>query len=261
MTKSQCKILTILILMFFIQVRVYAKEPLPDAEIAWQEKIENRYIVQYSKLKNKNWTQPSTIYNGSLDCLHPSITSNNQGTTWIAWTLSDGKSSNIATCEIRDGMCAHVEMLHTQMPSNIAPSIIMDKSGCLWVVWTGFDGKDDEIFCSRKEEGGTWSTPLQVNGDDHYPDILPYIILNDQYRPTVYWHGYNGEKYVEYFAVWEGNAWSTEKTSDHLNAYREMLVQKKVDIPNLPAFVEENAKGSMHIKSERHFQSISINQN
>jgi hypothetical protein len=239
---------------------LYADEPIPDAQMAWQEKANSRYTVQYSQMKNGNWDQPKNIYDSSLDCLHPSITSDPAGGTWISWTLTDGKTSNIAICKMDDGKCLNVDVLRNQMTSNVAPSILADKSGKLWVVWSGFDGKDDEIFYSINE-GGHWTEPKQINEDDTYPDILPNLILNDNDRPVVYWYGFNGDKYVEYYSIWNGKNWSSEKTIDDLVSYTDMLAKKKMNLPKLPPFLTTKEKGAIHIKGENSYQSIPINEN
>ena len=145
----------------------------------------------------------------------------------------------------------------------MAPSAIVDGNGDTWLVWSGTDQTDDDIFFSRWKNGH-WTSPLRVNTDDHWPDILPQLSLTSTGMPQVTWSGYDGNKYSAFFMQWTGTNWGPERVADEPLGHLSDPMAKSAGtdmaaiISDLPEFVTDMNQATIHFRRQGKANTIRL---
>jgi len=232
-------------------------EIAPKAEIVWSEVIGGTYQVFYSALiDNQSWSLKIQISKSDALNVAPAISSGSDGITWIVWSSVEGADSQLAY-RFFDGVTWSVpKKISTHLSSNTGPSIIIDGDNIPWIVWAGFDSIDDDIY-STKWNGSDWATPSRVNMDNDVPDVLPRIIIAADNIPSVYWSGFNGDTYSNYVSTWTGDGWSQKKIVENQN-YKALFESGMELMPDLPGFIKDPQKASIHIRMKSGLQSIPL---
>jgi uncharacterized repeat protein (TIGR01451 family) len=73
-------------------------------------------------------------------------------------------------------------------PDNIFPSIAQDKAGNLYAAWTE-SGTYNTYYSYSADSGTTWSPKVQVNRDDVFSTVLPWIDAGDDGRVAISFYG------------------------------------------------------------------------
>ncbi|MDQ3407784.1 MAG: hypothetical protein M3472_06465 [Chloroflexota bacterium] len=73
-------------------------------------------------------------------------------------------------------------------PDNIFPSIAQDKAGNLYAAWTEA-GTYNTYYSYSTDSGTTWSPKVQVNRDDVFSTVLPWIDAGDDGRVAISFYG------------------------------------------------------------------------
>jgi hypothetical protein len=73
-------------------------------------------------------------------------------------------------------------------PDNIFPSIAQDNAGNLYMAWTEA-GTYNTYYAFSTDSGTTWSPKVQVNRDDIFSTVLPWIDAGDDGRIAVSFYG------------------------------------------------------------------------
>ncbi len=225
------------------------------AEIAWEEFDGEDYDIYYSNFDGSSWTPKIKLSHNSYADIYPSISSGADGRIWVVWTTLIGTEVHLSYSNFDGGSWSYSKQISTSLSSNTAPSIIVDKSNIPWIVWAGFDGQDDEIFFIFFY-GYEWDAPSRVNKDDSMPDILPVIGIDSFVKPYVVWSGYDGERYKNYSSKWTGSEWADEIESHKNDLYRSMIKNAINIVPDLPEYIDDPDKVSIHIKNAGQIQSI-----
>jgi len=218
-----------------------------QAELTWAAFDGENYEIFFSSLSNDLWTEKVQLTNNNFTNILPSISSGTDGIVWIVWSAVNELKSNLFFSNTSGDSWPDPVQISTNLSSNTSPCIIVDNENIPWIVWAGFDGQDDDIFFT-KWNGNNWDVPLRVNKNDSVPDILPSIIIDEEGTPVVYWSGYDGNKYRNYFSKWTGTEWEYEIISEERNIYQLMIMKEADNIPNLPDFLDDPDMASIHIK-------------
>ena len=228
-----------------------------EAELVWSEFDGEDYEIYFSNLSNNKWASKVQITNNNLTDFHPCISSGDDGITWAVWSAISGEKTHLFYSNLDGSSWSTPTQINTNLSSNIAPSIIIDNENIPWVVWAGFDGQDDDIWFTRWN-GDDWEEPQRVNKDDSMPDILPIIGIDEEGKPWVKWSGYDGERYINYSCKWTGAEWSDEKGAKRSNSYNSMIKNEVDLIPELPDFLDDSDKASIHITGGGQIKSIPL---
>lgn len=73
-------------------------------------------------------------------------------------------------------------------PDNIFPSIAQDAAGTLYIAWTEA-GTYNTYYAFSTNSGTTWSPKVQVNRDDIFSTVLPWIDAGDAGRIAISFYG------------------------------------------------------------------------
>lgn len=73
-------------------------------------------------------------------------------------------------------------------PDNIFPSLAQDKAGNLYAAWTEA-GTYNTYYAYSTDSGTTWSPKVQVNRDDVFTTVLPWIDAGDDGRVAISFYG------------------------------------------------------------------------
>jgi hypothetical protein len=208
--------------------------------IIWTENDAGRHSLKMRSKIGSQWSKSVVkIEESQNPIIGPTATMNARGDTWVAWTELSGMNGRLQYRIQRGGRWGAAAEVPTQTTSDMAPSMIVDPQGIPWMVWSGTDETDDDIYFSRWI-GSQWQKPERVNEDDGWPDILPSIELDSQNRVRVSWQGYNGDRYVQYAAYWNGQGWSREEV------IRMGIVEpQKSTAPPLPDFIPPESQGCL----------------
>ena len=230
-----------------------------EAELVWSENCGANYEIFYSSFRDNFWSAKVKLTENRLTNLLPSVYSGNDDNIWVVWTTLNNKKSYLRYCFFNGKSWSIPKQINTKLPSNMSPSVIIDKRNITWIVWAGFDGQDDDIFFTRWN-GDNWDTPKRINTDDKAPDILPVIGVDKKGDLWVRWSGYNGKTYRDYFSKWTGSRWSDEiEVLSNASLDSTVNVNKKfTTIPDLPDFLNDLSKASIHIRTEEERQSIRL---
>ena len=228
-----------------------------EAELVWSEFDGEDYEIFYSNLSNNKWASKVQITNNNSTDLNPSISSGANGITRVVWSAMSGVKTNLFYSNFDGSSWTPPTQIITNLSSNTTPSIIIDNENIPWVVWTGFDGQDDDIWFTRWN-GDDWDEPQRVNKDDSMPDILPIIGIDEEGNPWVKWSGYDGERYINYSCKWTGTEWGDEKGAERNKSYNSMIKNEVDSIPELPDFLDDSDKASIHIAGGGQIQSIPL---
>ncbi len=232
----------------------------PKVEITWSEVADGTYHVFYTALNTDNTTWSSKIKLSMSNALNvaPAISSGSDGTTWIAWSSVRGATSQLKFCFFDGSKWSDPEKIPAaNLTSNTGVSIFIDQSNRPWIVWSGFDGKDDDIYFSRWD-GEVWEMPSRVHVDNDTPDLLPTIVGNKDNYPTIFWYGFNGEKYVRYSSRWTGHRWSDMENSQEKSVFKVENNTLASRIPSIPDFIKEPGKAVVHFRNMGTRQSIPL---
>lgn len=257
-----CHFILIIIFLYALSANAELKfqpkaEITPKAEIVWSEGIGGTDQVFYSALKDsQSWS--SKIQISASDALNvaPAISAGSDGITWVVWSSVQGADSQLAYCSFDGITWSDPKEMSTDLSSNTGPSIIIDRDNSPWVVWAGFDGIDDDIYYT-KWNGSGWDTPSRVSMDNDVPDVLPRIVIAADNIPSVYWSGFNGDTYSKYVSTWTGDGWSQKKIDDNQD-YKALLENEMGLMPDLPGFIKDPQKASIHIRMKSGLQSIPL---
>lgn len=227
------------------------------AQLAWAEPVGEDYAIFYSCLRNNLWSPKVQLSNLNFTNLFPSISSGVDGITWVVWTGLSGLKSYLFYCNFDGNSWSNPKKILTNLSLNTSSSIIVDNDNIPWVVWAGFDGQDDDIWFTRWN-GDDWDEPQRVNKDDSMPDILPIIGIDEEGNPWVKWSGYDGERYINYSCKWTGTEWGDEKGAERNKSYNSIIKNEVDSIPELPDFLDDSDKASIHIAGGGQIQSIPL---
>ena len=232
----------------------------PKMEITWSETSDGTYHVFYTALSadNTTWSAKVKLSKSSALNVAPAISSGTDGTVWVAWSSVRGRTSQLKICFFDGVGWSDPEEIPTAgLTSNTGASIFVDQSNRPWIVWSGFDGTDDDIYFSRWD-GEVWEAPSRIHIDNDTPDLLPIIVGNKDNHPTIFWYGFNGEKYVRYTSRWTGHCWSDTEISLEKSAFKVENNILASQIPSIPDFIKEPGKAVVHFRNMGAGQSIPL---
>ena len=234
-----------------------------DAILAWGEMEKRGSNIYFSQRIHQKWSEPKRLSFSDKPEILPTLASNTKGEMWVIWTELNDLGGKLRFRHYQNGKWDLLKTIETHTTSDMAPSAIVDGNGDAWLVWSGTDQTDDEIFFSRWKNGH-WTSPLRVNTDDHWPDILPQLSLTSTGMPQVTWSGYDGNKYSTFFRNWTGTNWGPERVADKPLGHLSDPMAKSAGtdmaaiISDLPDFVTDINQATIHFRRQGKANTIRL---
>ncbi len=174
------------------------------AHLIWSETVAGNNEIFYTQSIKGEWASRVRLTRFETNNIHPSIDVGANDHVWAGWVSVQGAGTDLYfTARVRKRWVLP-QKIETGFSENSAPSIVVDDHDVPWIVWSGNAGEDDDIYFT-KWNGNTWDTPVQINMDNRFPDILPFINIDGDGIPWVVWLSWKDGKYVKFFRKWNGS--------------------------------------------------------
>jgi hypothetical protein len=183
-----------------------ADQSTEEMEIIWAESDGLRHEIFTSSYRSGVWQQPEQLTDDNANNLHPTIDAASNGSKWALWTAIDNGQFEIRYAVFEDEEWSDVQTLPSSLEVNIKPSVIVDGDNVPWVVWSANNNDDDDIYYSRFING-EWTEESCIHEDNSFPDVLPFIDVDDKGRPIVTWERFVDSGYANVQSVWDDGEW------------------------------------------------------
>lgn len=187
-----------------------AAASVPGAmDMVWVDTAGSRHDILFSAWDGDSWSEPVRVTNDVVDNLAPCIDTGADGKKHLVWMAVDATGHRVKHAVFDGAKWSEPELIPTLPAVSGAPFVVADDNGVVWVVFAGNDGEDDDVYCTRLING-KWTVYQQVNADNEYPDIHPFIEITTDKKVVVTWQGYRDKGYATLQSVWQGGTWQTE---------------------------------------------------
>lgn len=205
--------------------------------IVWSKtKYNNSDIWITSSIDGKNWDNPKSIINNSLEDITPCLIQDNDEIYRLTWVSNRTKQNNVNDYNIwisssSDGYdWGHSYRVTNDSKQNDVPSLIQDNEGKFWITWCSvLKGSFDfyDIWISKSTDGVNWGIPDNVISQS-IADLTPSLIQDSDGRFIISWSsltingfrsGSNTDTVFEntIFEIWICSTYKKEKNKDEIN--------------------------------------------
>ncbi len=178
-------------------------------DMVWVDTNGAQHDIVISSWNGDKWSDPVRVTNDAVDNLAPCIDTGTDGKKHLVWMAVDANGHRVKHAVFDGTKWSEPEVIPTLPAVSGAPFVVADDNGVVWVVFAGNDGEDDDVYCTRMING-TWTVYQQVNADNEYPDIHPFIEITTDKKVVVTWQGYRDTSYVNLQSLWQGGKWQAE---------------------------------------------------
>ena len=188
-----------------------------QAELIWTEFDGEKHLLLHSQYREKQWSQPKTIYSSNNAMSSPTLAQLNDQTTaadFAVWTEQRGtKTVLMQTRRIEQNRWQPATQFYAGGTDNFSPYVINDLLGNTFIFWSSSDvNRLADIVYSVK--GNDWSTPRPLHAPNKVPDLGPVAALNSNGPIEVSWRTYDfsAGRYVTKSTIVSSVADTTEST-------------------------------------------------
>lgn len=235
------------VLLVMIAPRVlFAETPTP-AWVIWAEPGSDYSEIRLARTADgeagdTQWLPSESLSDGEHLDVAPCIAVSDTGRMWAVWTRLISVDESVLVTRVFDGNAwSAVRELNTVTRANTGPVFAMPADGVPWLFWAGYDGSDDEMYVSRWQSTGVWSTPERLVKNNSTPDVQALAGLNEAQAPFLTWFGFNGDEYVRYVSEYRGGDWTERKALEEDGEFLKALNARMTQLPSPPVEVGEPA--------------------
>ena len=170
----------------------------------------NTIIQSSTSLNGDAWSTPVNLSLAGGDADFPQVTVSSTGLVTAVWRRSDGSHNIIQSSTSQNG-----GVWSTPVNLSLAggeagpPQVTVSSTGLATAVWSRLDGSNEIIQSSTSQNGGAWSTPVNIStaGGNSY---IPEVTVSSTGLVTAVWRRDGGSNFViQSSTSLNGGAWST----------------------------------------------------
>jgi hypothetical protein len=176
----------------------------------WTRDNGSHDIIQSSTPESDgDWSTPEDLSATGGDAGDPQVTVSSTGLVTAVWTRDNGSDDIIqsSTSESGGAWSTPVDLSATG-GDDFDPQVTVSSTGLATAVWTRWNGSHDVIQSSTSQNGGAWSTPvdLSATGEDAFD---PQVTVSSTGLVTAVWTRNNGSHdIIQSSTSQSGGAWS-----------------------------------------------------
>jgi LPXTG-motif cell wall-anchored protein len=181
------------------------------ATAVWTRNDGSHYVIQSSTSQNGGaWSTPVNVSLAGQSASSPQVTVSPSGLVSAVWYRFDGSQTIIQASTSQNGG-AWSSPVNLSLAGRAAydPQVTVSPTGLATAVWTRNDGSNNIIQSSTSQNGGAWSTPVNLSlaGGNAYS---PEVRVSTAGLATAVWTRNDGSHYVIQSSTSQnGGAWST----------------------------------------------------
>jgi hypothetical protein len=157
-----------------------------------------------------SWSTPADLSTTGLNANNPQVTVSSTGLATAVWYRRDGSNDIIQSSTSQSGGAWSTPADLSAIGQNAyAPQVTVSSTGLATAVWAGSNGSHYIIQSSTSQNGGAWSTPvdLSLTGGDAGS---PQVTVSSTGLATAVWARSDGsDDIIQSSTSLNGGAWST----------------------------------------------------
>ena len=163
------------------------------ATAVWYRDNGSNYIIQSSTSQNGGaWSTPVNLSAAGRDAYDPQVTVSSTGLATAVWYRGNGSNDIIQSSTSQSGGAWSTPVdLSATGGDAYDPQVTVSSTGLVTAVWYRYDGSNNIIQSSTSQNGGAWSTPvdLSATGGSAYS---PQVTVSSTGLVTAVWYRYDG---------------------------------------------------------------------
>jgi LPXTG-motif cell wall-anchored protein len=185
--------------------------PTGLATAVWTRNDGSHYVIQSSTSQNGGaWSTPDNVSLAGGASYYPQVSVDSTGLATAVWARNDGSHFVIQSSTSQNGGAWSTPVNISLAGGNAnAPQVTVSSTGLATAVWIRNDGSNNIIQSSTSQNGGAWSTPINLSlaGGNAY---APEVRVSTAGLATAVWTRNDGSNYVIQSSTSQnGGAWST----------------------------------------------------
>jgi LPXTG-motif cell wall-anchored protein len=177
----------------------------------WTRDNGSHDIIQSSTSQSGGaWSTPVNLSASGEDSDVPQVTVSSTGLVTAVWYRDNGSNYIIQSSTSQNGGAWSTPVnLSAAGRDAYDPQVTVDSTGLATAVWHRYDGSHDVIQSSTSQNGGAWSTPVNLSaaGRDAYS---PQVTVSSTGLATAVWYSSDGSQdIIQSSTSQNGGAWST----------------------------------------------------
>jgi LPXTG-motif cell wall-anchored protein len=181
------------------------------ATAVWARDDGSNFIIESSTSQNGGaWSTPVNLTLTGQDAFFPQITVSSTGLATAVWQRNDGSDDIIQASTSQNGGAWSTPVnLSAANGDASGAQVTVSSTGLATAVWQRYDGSDEIIQASTSQNGGAWSTPVNLSAANGYASDAQ-VTVSSTGLATAVWYRYDGSEYIIQSSTSQnGGAWST----------------------------------------------------
>jgi len=180
------------------------------ATAVWSRDGSNDIIQSSTSQNGGAWSTPADVSVTGQNAYNPQVTVSSTGLATAVWRRDNGSNYIIQSSTSQNGgaWSTPADVSVTGQNSD-QPQVTVSSTGLATAVWYRYDGSNDIIQASTSQNGGAWSTPVNISltggGTDN-----PQVTVSSTGLATAVWRLFDGLHWlIQASTSHNGGAWST----------------------------------------------------